>query len=137
MKKILPAAFAAVLTAVSITFAGCEKLEIPVITDANIVETETAVVQATAVMTSRQIDACGVVYSKKNSNPTLTGKDSIVYGELESDGTFSSTLTLEAGTTYWFMFFATNEMGTATSEIIKVTTGLFTPRQEDNPLPNP
>lgn len=137
MKKILRFSLAGMLATVAFVFAGCEKLEIPVITEAKVVETEPSVLEATAVMTSKEIDECGFVYSKKSSTPTLDSKDGIVYGELESDGTFSSIVTLEPGKTYWFMFFATNEIGTATSEIIKVHTSLFTPQQEDNPLPKP
>jgi hypothetical protein len=134
MKRLLPVLL---VLLVAFTFTACERLTIPVISNASVTLADIAVVNAKAVMKAREIDECGLFYSSSNSKPTLADNDAVVYGDLESDGTFATTLTLKANTTYWFVFFATNELGTATSETIKLQTGQFYPDANDNPLPNP
>lgn len=120
-----------------VLLSGCERLEMPVISDAKAVETSPSVVAVSAVMKSKQIDECGVVYSTKSTTPTPSSNEGIMYGTLDADGQFSATLTLATNTTYHFVFFATNEIGTAMSEPIELTTSLFVPDRDDNPLPNP
>lgn len=131
ISHILPLLF------VLVACSACERLTIPVISQTKISEPEVGVVNAKAIMRSKQIDECGIYYSSSSSKPSLNDNDAIICGDLDSDGTFTATLTLKANTIYWFVFFATNELGTATSETIKFQTGQFSPNKDDNPLPNP
>ena len=120
-----------------LAFCGCENIEIPVITEPKAVETSPTVVDLSAVMTSKQIDEYGVVYSAKSKNPSLSSNDGKVSGTLDANGLFTATLTLATNTTYYFVFFATNEVGTATSVPVELKTSLYTPNVDDNPFPNP
>lgn len=125
------------MLAAILVLSSCEPLEIPAITDPHVTESSPAVISATAIMKSKQIDECGVIFSSKTSSPTLSKNDGIVYGTLDGNGSFSATVPVEANVTYYFVFFATNEIGTTTSESLKLTTNPLSPKQEDNPLPKP
>ena len=117
------------------TFTACEKLTIPVISDLQVTESEAGIVTVTALMQSKQIDEQGVLYSRKVAVPSITQCDGNVTGTLEAGGTFTATLSLEAGKDYYITVFATNEIGTTTSEVKKIHTSLLSPSPNDNPFP--
>ena len=119
-----------------LAFTGCEKLAIPEITNTSIEETEPGVIEATATMTSKEIDDCGIIYSSRNSTPTLENHEGKVEGTLKGDQ-FSATLNLKTNTNYYFIFYATNELGTTYSTSINRRTSTVKPGPDDNPFPNP
>lgn len=134
MKRL---AYSLLATAIIIlTLSGCEKLAIPVITDANIEETEPGVIEATATMTSKEIDDCGIIYSSRSSTPTLESNEGKVEGTLKGEQ-FSATLKLKTNTNYYFIFYATNELGTTYSTTINRRTSPAKPGPDDNPFPEP
>ncbi|MBR4779650.1 MAG: hypothetical protein IK011_07185 [Bacteroidaceae bacterium] len=137
MKKTALHTFAsfAALVCATILFCGCEKLTVPTIEDTSVTETTPGVIRAQATMTSKEIDDYGLIYSTKNSSPTLASKEGTVQGTLEGSA-FTAEAMLKTNTTYYFVFYATNEVGTTYSTAIKLTTSLYSPSIDDNPMPN-
>ena len=127
---------AAILFAVTFHLVGCEKLTVPTITDATVEELTPGTISAKATMTSKEIDEYGLIYSTKNTSPDLNAKDAIVNGNLEGSN-FTAEVTLKTNTTYYFVFYATNEKGTTYSTATKLTTSLYNPSIDDNPFPKP
>lgn len=136
MKKIVRHTLSLVvcMTAV-VLLSGCEKLTAPTIENTSVVEVTPGVINAKATMTSKEIDDYGLIYSSKNSSPTLNSKEGEVKGTLEGSD-FSAEVILKTNTTYYFVFYATNEVGTTYSTAYKITTSLYKPGKDDNPFPN-
>ena len=135
MKHILRNTTILLLGVMTMALTSCEKLEIPVITDCKVVETSPTVIETSAIMTSKQIDEYGIAWRKNSSHVTVTANDGTTTGTLDSEGHFTATVTLDTNADYYFIFFATNEIGTTTSETVKVHTSFFEPKKDDNPFP--
>lgn len=124
---LLPALLLVVLTA-------CEKKVIPLIENAAFEETEPTVVVATADISAHEIDACGVCYSEQNMTPTPEKCDALVEGTLDGKQ-FTATLMLKPHAVYYLVIYATNELGTTTSQPIRLRTSYREARPDDNPFP--
>lgn len=135
MKHILHNVTILCISALALFLTNCEKLEIPVIKDCTVLEIEPTIIEASAVMTSKQIDECGIAWSKGKSQVSPSVNDGSLTGTLDSEGKLTISVALQANTDYYFIFWATNEVGTTTSETIKVHTSFLGPKKEDNPLP--
>lgn len=123
------------LSLLVLTLSSCERLTIPTITNGSVTEVSPAVIEATALMTSKQIDEYGIAWRKGNSQVSATVHDGTATGTLDSNGQFSVTVTLENNADYYVIFYATNDIGTTTSQTFKVHTTFHSPQQQDNPLP--
>ena len=124
---VLSAAFLLILS-------SCEEKTIPLIEDAAFTEIEPTVIEATAFISAHEIDVCGVCYSEQNMLPTPENCDGLVSGTLEGKQ-FSATLTLKPHTVYYLVIYATNELGTTTSQPIRIRTSYRDAKPDDNPFP--
>lgn len=119
-----------------IAFGSCEQKTVPVIENVTFGETEPTVVEATALVSAHRIDECGVCFSTQNMLPTPDNCDGLVPGTLDGEH-FTVSLLLLPHTVYYLAVYAVNELGTTTSQSVRLCTSYRDAKPDDNPFPEP
>ena len=123
-------------TLLLIAFGSCEQKTVPVIENVTFDETEPTVVEATALVSAHRIDECGVCFSTQNMLPTPDNCDGLVPGTLDGEH-FTASLLLLPHTVYYLAVYAVNELGTTTSQPVRLRTSYRDAKPDDNPFPEP